>query len=113
MNGAHCQTAIPMIPSLGCTASQSTRWKPIEVHSQLTRPKIGFRNRFFWTTAFTVGMTKNGAIISDRATPRSGNDRFRRSANPRPSTSETPTIDVVMIRLLTTAVLKIGSCVIS
>ena len=113
MNGAHCQTAMEMIENFGWTASQSMRWKPSEVQTQLTSPKIGFRKRFFCTTAFTVGITKNGAIISDRATPRSGNVRFRSRANASPKKSEPPTIAPVISSVLTIAVRKIASCVSS
>ena len=43
------------------------------VAMQANSPFTGCMSRFFQTSALTVGMTKNGEIISTRAMPRPGN----------------------------------------
>ena len=56
-------------------------------------------SRFFQTSALTVGITKNGEIISTRAIPRPGNSAWNNAASTAPSPTETtstaPTITTV------------------
>ena len=109
MKGVHCQTAMAIMPGLGATASTSKRPSPSEVVTQLNRPKTGLSSMFFQTTALTVGMTKNGAISSERTSPRSGNVRCSSRARPRPSTSAGPTMPTVIRTEFTIAMRKVGS----
>ena len=68
--GSHCQATMMMIEASGAWENQSMGSNPTLVRRKLMTPLAGCISMFFQTSALTVGMTKNGAIISTRATPR-------------------------------------------
>ncbi len=71
--GSHCQATMMMIAVSGQSANQSIVPSPTPRSAWLIRPLTGCIIMFFQTSAATVGMTKNGAMTSTRATPRPKN----------------------------------------
>ena len=64
------QATIRQIAVSGHSANQSIGCSPTSFASQANRPETGCINRFFQTSALTVGITKNGAITISRTRPR-------------------------------------------
>ena len=69
-NGNHCQATIRITASMGASLNQSIGVAPNSVAIQANSPETGCINRFFQTSALTVGITKNGAITIKRMTLR-------------------------------------------
>jgi hypothetical protein len=69
-NGTHCQATMMPIEVSGQTPNQSTTPRCNERVMNANSPLTGCIRRFFQINALTVGMTKNGAITSRRATER-------------------------------------------
>ena len=68
--GSHCQATIRITASIGASLNQSIGVTPNKFAIQANSPETGCINRFFQTSALTVGITKNGAITISRTTLR-------------------------------------------
>ena len=87
-NGSHSHATIRMMDVSGASANQSSGGRPMPRAIAANSPFTGFINRFFQISALTVGITKNGEIISTRAMPRPGNP----VSNTAASTAPKPTV---------------------
>ena len=98
-----------MIEVSGRFANQSIGPSPRLVVIQANSPFTGCISMFFQISALTVGMTKNGAIASRRATPQPKNSWSNSTASRTPSTTVMISTPPTSSRVLSIAVQSAGS----
>src|SRR6516162_6805940 len=108
-NGSHSQETTMMTDSIGQLVNHTIGWKPSDRAIQANSPESGFINRFFHTSALTVGMTKNGAITISLSTfwPKTGWS-IKSATRIPPQTLMTRT-ETTRTSVLTRAAMKSGS----
>src|SRR6202041_3733391 len=107
--GSHSHETTMMTDSIGQLVNQTIGSNPNDRAIQANKPESGFINKFFHTSALTVGMTKNGAITMSRKmfSPNTGWSISKATSMP-PPTLMTST-DTTRINVLRRAVRKSGS----
>src|SRR5580698_4381746 len=108
-NGSHSQETTMITESIGQLVNHTIGSKPRDRAIQANKPESGFINKFFHTSALTVGMTKNGAITMSRQmfSPNTGWSISKATSMP-PQTLMTST-EITRINVLRSAAIKSGS----